>query len=36
MWTSLEHASVRGQLIERLARIEMAHVDRVPIPTQQA
>lgn len=36
LWASPEHAAVRGQLMERLARIEMAHVDRVPIPTQQA
>jgi arylsulfatase A-like enzyme len=36
LWASPAHAPVRGELIERLARIEIAHVDRVPIPTQQA
>ncbi|MBI1205522.1 MAG: sulfatase-like hydrolase/transferase [Rhodopseudomonas sp.] len=36
LWTSQAHAGVRAELMERLARIEMAHVDRVPIPTQQA
>ena len=36
LWDSPTHKSVRAELMERLARTEMAHVDRVPIPTQQA
>jgi arylsulfatase A-like enzyme len=36
LWASAAHAAMRAELIERLARTEMAHVDRVPIPTQQA
>ena len=36
LWASPAHANVRAELMERLARTEMAHVDRVPIPTQQA
>jgi arylsulfatase A-like enzyme len=36
LWHSPAHATVRADLMGRLARTEMAHVDRVPIPTQQA
>ncbi|MFA6264883.1 MAG: sulfatase-like hydrolase/transferase [Pseudolabrys sp.] len=36
LWASPEHMKVRGELMERLARIEIAHIDRVPVPTQQA
>jgi arylsulfatase A-like enzyme len=36
LWVSPSHAQVRSGLMERLARMEIAHVDRVPIPTQQA
>jgi hypothetical protein len=36
LWSSPAHRHVRTELMERLARTEMAHVDRVPIPTQQA
>jgi arylsulfatase A-like enzyme len=36
LWASPAHAAIRASLMERLVQIEMAHVDRVPIPTQQA
>lgn len=36
LWASPAHCAIRAELMERLARTEMAHVDRVPLPTQQA
>lgn len=36
LWDSAAHADVRAGLIERLARFEVAYVDRVPLPTHQA
>jgi len=36
LWSSPAHARIRAELMERLVRIEIEHVDRVPIPTQQA
>lgn len=36
LWDSPAHTNVRAELVERLARAEMEHVDRVPIPTRRA
>lgn len=36
LWSDPEHASVKAGLIERLLRIEIAHIDRVPLPTGRA
>jgi arylsulfatase A-like enzyme len=36
LWSSPAHTGIRAELMERLVRIEMEHVDRVPLPTQQA
>lgn len=36
LWNSKNHADVRSRLIERLAELEVAAVDRVPLPTAQA
>ena len=36
LWESEDHADVRSRLIERLAELEVAAVDRVPLPTAQA
>ena len=36
LWSSPAHARIRAELMERLVRIEIEHIDRVPIPTQQA
>ncbi len=33
LWHSAAHATVRAGLFERLARAEIEHVDRVPLPT---
>jgi arylsulfatase A-like enzyme len=33
LWHSAAHATVRSGLFERLARAEIEHVDRVPLPT---
>ena len=33
LWHSGKHTVVRGRLFERLARAEIEHVDRVPLPT---
>ncbi len=36
LWNDPEHATVRAQLLERLARAEIAAVDRAPMPTALA
>lgn len=36
LWDSEDHAGIRSSLIERLAELEVAAVDRVPLPTAQA
>lgn len=36
LWNSPAHAKQRAELTEMLARAEIAHVDRVPLPTAQA
>ena len=36
LWNSEAHADVRNRLIERLAEMEIAVADRVPLPTAQA
>ena len=36
LWDSERHAEVKGQLIERLAELEISVADRVPLPTAQA
>lgn len=36
LWDSTAHASVKAGLIERLAELEIAVADRVPLPTAQA
>lgn len=36
LWDSAEHATVRASLIERLAELEIAAANRVPLPTAQA
>jgi arylsulfatase A-like enzyme len=36
LWHSTEHQSVKTGLLERLAEMEMAAVDRVPLPTSEA
>ena len=35
-WDSAEHATVRAMLVETLAEMEIAAVDRVPLPTAEA
>jgi arylsulfatase A-like enzyme len=36
LWNAPEHAGMRARLMERLAFTEIAHVDRVPLPTRRA
>ena len=36
LWESDDHADIRNRLIEKLAELEIAAVDRVPLPTAQA
>ena len=36
LWASEEHASIKAELIEILAELEVAAVDTVPLPTDQA
>jgi arylsulfatase A-like enzyme len=36
LWDDAAHASVKAALIERLLRIEIEHIDRVPMPTARA
>ena len=36
LWESERHADVKNRLIEKLAELEVAAVDRVPLPTAQA
>ena len=36
LWDSADHASVRAMLVEILAEMEIAAVDRVPLPTSEA
>ena len=36
LWDSAEHATVRAMLVETLAEMEIAAVDRVPLPTAEA
>ena len=36
LWHSTEHQSIKTDLLERLAEMEMAAVDRVPLPTSEA
>jgi arylsulfatase A-like enzyme len=36
LWGSSAHASVKSMLLEKLARAEIEHVDRVPMPTGRA
>jgi arylsulfatase A-like enzyme len=36
LWDSAAHATVRARLTEEIARLEIAYVDTVPLPTHQA
>jgi arylsulfatase A-like enzyme len=36
LWFSAKHQDVKARLVERLAELEIAAVDRVPLPTAQA
>ncbi|MGB1357265.1 MAG: sulfatase family protein, partial [Candidatus Puniceispirillaceae bacterium] len=36
LWDSEDHAAIRAMLIEKLAELEIAVADRVPLPTAQA
>ena len=36
LWESPAHVAVRAELMERLARTEIEHVDRVPVPVRRA
>jgi arylsulfatase A-like enzyme len=36
LWASAEHAGVRADLTERIARLEIGYIDKVPLPTRQA
>ena len=36
LWDSTEHASIKAMLVERLAELEIACANRVPLPTAQA
>ena len=36
LWDDPAHAPVKARLIEQLLRIEIAHIDRVPMPTAVA
>jgi arylsulfatase A-like enzyme len=36
LWDSSSHAVVKSRLMEKLARTEIEHVDRVPLPTGRA
>jgi hypothetical protein len=36
LWNSPAHAATQARLTEEIARLEIAHVDRVPLPTHQA
>jgi arylsulfatase A-like enzyme len=36
LWKSADHQEVKARLLERLAELEIAAVDRVPLPTAQA
>jgi arylsulfatase len=36
LWDDPAHAATRARMTERLLRAEIAHVDRVPLPTRRA
>ena len=36
LWDSADHMAVRAMLVEKLAEMEIAAVDRVPLPTSEA
>jgi arylsulfatase A-like enzyme len=36
LWDSPDHAAIKLRMLERLARAEVEHVDRVPLPTGRA
>jgi len=36
LWDSADHTSIRAMLVEKLAEMEIAAVDRVPLPTSEA
>lgn len=36
LWNSSAHAAVKSRMLERLARAEIEHIDRVPLPTGRA
>jgi arylsulfatase A-like enzyme len=36
LWTDPAHAATRARLTEEIARLEIAYVDKVPLPTHQA
>lgn len=36
LWDSPDHRAIRAGLMEKLVHVEMAHVDRVPLPTRMA
>ena len=36
LWDSTEHASIKAVLVERLAVLEIACANRLPLPTAQA
>ena len=36
LWDSKNHSDIRAELVQRLAEMEMAAIDRVPLPTSEA
>jgi hypothetical protein len=36
LWDSAKHQDIKARLVEHLAELEIAAVDRVPLPTAQA
>jgi hypothetical protein len=36
LWDDAAHRETRNRLMEQLLRIEIAHIDRVPMPTGRA
>ena len=36
LWDDVDHREIKARLMERLLRMEIAHVDRIPMPTGRA
>jgi hypothetical protein len=36
LWDDAAHAATRGRMMQRLVCAEIAHIDRVPLPTRRA